>query len=71
MTDTEENEMAISGRIVLTPEKSLPYKVVLEHEEGADSEYEVASVRAGEKLIRDHLPKPPAPDLLRSWTSRP
>ena len=71
MTQVEENEMAISGRIVLTPERPMPYKVVLEHEEGADSEHEVGSVRAGEKMIRDNLPTPPAPDLLRSWTSRP
>lgn len=63
--------MAISGRVVLTPDDELPYKVVLEHENAADSEHEVASVQAGERLIRDNLPTPPEPELLRQWTSRP
>ena len=63
--------MAISGRVVLTPDDELPYKVVLEHENKADSEHEVASVQAGERLIRDNLPTPPEPELLRQWTSRP
>lgn len=63
--------MAISGRVVLTPDEQLPYKVVLQHEDNADSEHEVASVRAGEAMIRENLPAPPTPDLLRQWTSRP
>lgn len=71
MGSFEENKMAISGRVVLTPEEPLPYKVVLQHKDGADSEHEVGSVRAGEAMIRDNLPEPPAPELLRQWTSRP
>lgn len=63
--------MAISGRVVLTPEKAFPYKVVLQHEGEADSEHEVATVQAGEALIRERLPTPPEPELLRQWTSRP
>ena len=63
--------MAISGRVVMTPEEALPYKVVLQHEGKADSEHQVASVKAGETMIRDNLPAPPAPELLRQWTSRP
>ena len=63
--------MAIGGRVVMTPEEQLPYKVVLQHEDKADSEHEVATVQAGEKLIREQLPEPPAPELLRQWTSRP
>ena len=64
--------MAIAGRVVLTPQEKLPYKVVLEHEgETADSEHQVASVRDGEALIRDNLPAQPEPDLMREWTSRP
>ena len=63
--------MAIGGRVVMTPEEELPYKVVLQHEDGADSEHEVATVQAGEKMIREQLPAAPAPELLRQWTSRP
>lgn len=71
MLNMQENKTAISGRLVLTPDEELPYKVVLQHDGDADSEHEVASVRAGEAMIRDNLPTPPAPDLLRQWTSRP
>ena len=62
--------MAIAGRVVLTPEGALPYKVVLEHEGQADTEHEVATVREGEALIRENLPEPPQPELMREWTSR-
>ncbi len=71
MLPMQETKTAISGRIVLTPDEDLPYKVVLEHEGNPDSEHEVATVRAGEAMIRDNLPTPPSPDLLRQWTSRP
>lgn len=63
--------MAISGRVVRTPDEAMPYKVVLHHDGKADSEHQVASVRAGEALIRESLPAPESPDLLREWTSRP
>ena len=63
--------MAISGRVVLTPEETLPYKVVLQHDDEVISEHEVATIRDGEAMIRDHLPAAPAPELLRQWTSRP
>jgi len=63
--------MAIAGRVVLTPQEKLPYKVVLEHEDQADSEHQVASVREGEALIRDNLPAQPEPETMREWTSRP
>ena len=63
--------MAIGGRVVMTPDERLPYKVVLQHADSADSEHQVATVQAGEALIREQLPVPPAPELLRQWTSRP
>jgi hypothetical protein len=63
--------MAISGRVVLTPEEALPYKVVLERGAELVAEQGVATVRDGEQLIREHLPEPAAPELLRQWTSRP
>ena len=63
--------MAISGRVVLTPEERLPYKVVLQHESKAESEHEAASMRDAEALIRENLPEPPEPELMRQWTNRP
>ena len=63
--------MAKSGRVVLTPEEALPYKVVLEDDGELVTEQEVATVRDGEAIIRDHLPAPAEPELLRQWTSRP
>ena len=63
--------MAISGRVVLTPEEPLPYKVVIEEDGELVTEHEVATVRDGEAIIRDHLPAPAEPELLRQWTSRP
>ena len=50
------------SRVVLTPGAELPYKVVLEHEDGA-TEYPVATVREGEALIRDNLPRTPPPRI--------
>lgn len=40
------------GRVVLTPGKAMPYKVVLEHERTNDTEHAFATVRAGEAFIR-------------------
>ena len=54
------------GRVVLTPGGEQAYKVVLEHEDYS-SEHPVTSVREGEALIRDKLPKPPKPDKFRHW----
>ncbi len=51
----------IQGRIVITPGRKQPYKVVLEHECGERTEFPVATMREGEDLIRLRvLPPPPA-----------
>lgn len=50
---------AIRGRIVQTPGGDKPYKVVLEHEEGGETEHPVSSMREGETLIKRHTPTPP------------
>jgi hypothetical protein len=49
---------AIRGRVVRTPTEAKPYKVVLEHEDGSETEHEVASVREGEALIKRETPQP-------------
>jgi hypothetical protein len=53
---------ASRGHVVVTPEENGPYKVILEHEGGADTEQAVATIRAGERLIRDRTPTPPPRD---------
>ena len=50
---------AISGRIVQTPTKKKPYKVVLKHEGSLDTEQDVETIREGEALIREETPTPP------------
>lgn len=57
--------MAIRGRVVQTPSKKKPYKVVLEHENSGDTEYPVETVREGEALIKQEAPKPPKRDRSR------
>lgn len=49
---------ATRGHVVQTLGGVEPYKVVLEHESGADTEQSVSSVRAGEQLIRKNTPQP-------------
>jgi hypothetical protein len=46
------------GRVVLTPQQEQPYKVVLQHECGKQSEYPAATVKQGEALIRSRLQTP-------------
>jgi hypothetical protein len=50
---------AIRGRIVQTPGEDKPYKVVLEHEGGGNTEHPVSTMREGEVLIKRHTPTPP------------
>jgi hypothetical protein len=47
----------ITGRIALAPGRELPYKVVFNCETAVLSEQLVASVAAGEALLREVLPK--------------
>lgn len=49
---------ATRGRVVQTPTKAQPYKVVFEHETGADTEHAVATMREGEALIKSETPYP-------------
>jgi hypothetical protein len=58
-------EEATRGYIVQTPNGEKPYKVVLEHEGGADTEYPASSMREGERFIRAWTPVPPVRD--KSW----
>jgi hypothetical protein len=61
---------AILGRVVRTPTKAKPYKAVLEHEEGPNTEHPVSTVREGEKLIREQTPNPPKRDTWRPASFR-
>ncbi|MDB5713771.1 MAG: hypothetical protein JWO15_1168 [Sphingomonadales bacterium] len=56
---------ATRGHVVQTPAKEEPYKVVLEHEIGPDTNEPVASVREGENLIKEETPTPPKRDTTR------
>ena len=53
---------ATRGRVVQTPTKAKPYKVVLEHESSVDTEQSVATMREGETIIREETPTPPKRD---------
>ena len=67
--DRWENEgghtVARAGRVVLTPDGPAPYKVVLAQEDGSLTEQGCASMRAGEEMIRQHMPRPIARDTSR------
>lgn len=56
---------ATSGRIVKTPTKEKPYKVVLEHSGSADTDQGVETMREGEALIREETPTPAERDTSR------
>jgi len=53
------------SRIVQTGTKKKPYKVVLEHESGGDTEIAVETIREGEALIKREMPTPPERDTSR------
>ena len=55
---------ATRGRIVQTPDKDKPYKVVLEHEHSGDTEEPVDTMREGEAIIKEETPTPPKRDKL-------
>ena len=56
---------ATRGRVVQTPTMAQPYKVVLEHENGVESEVSVATMREGEALIKRETPAVPERDRSR------
>ena len=55
-----ENRRVDGGHFVLTPEGSMPYKVVLHYRVGENTEHEFPTVRAGEAFIRSECPMPDA-----------
>jgi hypothetical protein len=56
---------ATCGRIVRTPGKEKPYKVMLEHEEGGETEHPVSTMKEGEALIKRETPRPAKRDTAR------
>lgn len=50
------------GRVVQTPTKNKPYKVVLEQDGEANIEKPVTTMREGEALIKRGTPTPPERD---------
>lgn len=56
---------ATRGRVVQTPTKKQPYKVVLEHESSGDTEQGVETMREGEALIKEETPRPAKRDTSR------
>ena len=60
---------AIRGRVVRTPTKAKPYKIVLEFAGSDDTEHPVATMREGEALIRTRLPGRPRRNTSRDRPS--
>ena len=57
------------GRVVRTPAEAQPYKVVLEHAYGGETEHPFPSMKAGEAFIRSETPSPSARDGRRDSPS--
>ena len=73
MTNDEEkwqggHMSSTAGRVVRTPDRDLPYKVVLTHEDDKTSEHAFASMREAEAFIKRNTPKPPERDRSRDRT---
>jgi cold shock CspA family protein len=67
--DSWENEgghmSSTKGRVVSTPGSERPYRVILTHEELADTERSFATMRESEAFVRRNTPMPPARSTLR------
>jgi hypothetical protein len=61
---------ATRGHVVRTPTKKEPYKVILEHDGGPDTEASVSTVREGEDLIKEEMPTQPERDTTRDTPPR-
>jgi hypothetical protein len=48
------------GRIVTTRDADLPYKVILSHDQGPETERAFATMREAEAFIRRNTPRPQA-----------
>lgn len=53
------------GRVVLTPGEKLPYRVLLTHDDRAETGHAFATMREAEAFIRRSTPLPPARSTLR------
>jgi hypothetical protein len=61
-------QMAVKkGRVVRTPGRAKPYKVVLENEDAGKADHPVSTVRQGEALIRKNSVPPPEEPKRDSW----
>jgi hypothetical protein len=72
MLDAKPMEVTVAatrGHVVKAPSESEPYKVVLEHEDGKETEQLVPIVRDGEALIKQETPAPPERDTTRDRPS--
>jgi hypothetical protein len=58
---------AIAGRLVKSCDEAMPYKVVLELEDGSVAEHPAATIRAGEALIRRALSIPAEAPKVDPW----
>ena len=58
-------DQVVSGRIVQKGGTGQPYKVVLTHDDGRNSEHHCATMREGEAFIRRAAPTPPKRDTSR------
>ena len=69
--DNEGGHMtARAGHIVQTPESDQPYKVVLEHEDGPNTEHGCSTIREGEAMIRQNTPTPTPRNTSRNQKAR-
>jgi hypothetical protein len=62
---------ATRGRVVRTPNKNMPYKIVLKHKGGLDTEEAVRTIRDGEARIREETPESPESAELSTLLDRP
>jgi hypothetical protein len=65
-SDNEGGHMSSTcGRIVRTPGGDLPYKVMLTHDDRAETPHAFATMREAEAFIRRNTPVPAARSTLR------
>ncbi|RST31309.1 hypothetical protein HMF7854_11020 [Sphingomonas ginkgonis] len=66
-----DEDLAVRGYVVQTPNAPLAYKTVLEHDHGPAAERPARSVREGEAYVRQHTPTPPERDTSRDRDASP
>ena len=55
----------VSGQVVQTPDAELPYKAVLDHADGTQSECPFRTTREAEAFIKRRMPRPAPRDRSR------